>query len=98
MGLIVVFLLSLFVAGCSPLSKRIGTVLVRTDANGKMASVSMRDSTGNPKADARYMQYARTTFPSRMPNAKPNTGYTYPVHGDPSVTSGNVIAWRQLGR
>lgn len=91
MRLIVIFLLSLFVVSCSPMTKRIGTVLVRTDANGKMASVSMRDSTGNPKADARYMQFARTTFPSRMPNAKPNTGYIYPVRGDPKITTGNII-------
>ncbi len=95
MRLVMVFLLGLLVTSCTPLSKRIGTVLVRTDANGKMATVSMKDSTGNPKADARYMQFARTTFPSRMPNARPNTGYTYPVHGDPKITSGNITAWRR---
>jgi hypothetical protein len=73
------------------MTKRIGTVLVRTDANGKMASVSMRDSTGNPKADARYMQYARTIFPALMPDAKPNKGYTYQVFGDSTATSGDIM-------
>ena len=91
-----VFLLGLLVTGCSPMSKRIGTVLVKTDANGKMASVSMRDSTGNPKADARFMQFARTTFASEKPHAKPNTGYTYRVYGDPKLTSGNIIVGRRL--
>ncbi len=90
-------LLCLFVVGCVPKEPRIGAVLVKTDAEGKMASVSMSRSTGNPKADARVMTFARTTFPSRMPNAKPNTGYTYPVVGDPKRSSGSVKVWGPLG-
>jgi hypothetical protein len=93
---IALFLLSFLVVGCSP-GERIGEVLIRTDAAGKMATVSMRKSTGNPKADARVMLYARTTFPSRVPHAKPNHTYIHAVVGDPKTSSGDVRVWGPLG-
>ena len=93
---IALVLLSFLVVGCSP-GERIGEVLIRTDAAGKMATVPMRKSTGNPKADARLMLFARTTFPARKPDAKPNFSYVYPVLGDPKTSSGDVRVWGPLG-
>jgi hypothetical protein len=88
-----VCLLPFVLAACSPPGPKIGEVSVLTGSDGKMKSVFMSQSTGNPKADARFMLFARTTFPSRMPDGKPNTRYRYPIAGDPKNSSGDVRVW-----
>ena len=86
----VLALIAVAASGCASERDRIGAVAVRTDERGKMQSVFMAKSTGNPKADARFMTFARTTFPSRKPDARPHTTYTYPIVGDPKNSIGDV--------
>lgn len=94
---IVLAITSLLLVGCGPMGERTGAVLIRTDAAGKMSSVSMRQSTGNPQADRRFIQFARSAFPTRVLKPKPNHNYIYPVYGRSGRIAGDITVYPRLG-
>lgn len=78
---IVICVLAAFLASCTT-DPEIGSVVIKTNASGKIASIDMEESTGIPKLDHRLVQDVRSIFPTRVPHPLPNHVYHQPLTGN----------------
>lgn len=81
---IAICVLAAFLASCTTYPE-IGSVVIKTNASGKIASIDMEKSTGIPKLDHRLVQDVRSTFPTRVPHPLPNHVYHQALTGNMKV-------------